>query len=218
MPTISDLRNAVDDLHRLATADLRALWAQVSTPAEAREALEDILPLLVQTYGTAAGTVAADWYDELRHELNVDRRFFAIVADLDDLGAGVLARWGIGPLFDAEPDWRRAQVLIDGGLQRRIATVPRETIRLSSIEDPGAQGWQRSASGGCAFCVMLASRGAVYSEASADFAAHDHCRCMAVPAFRGHERPVKPYKPTSRNVTDADRARVREYLATHDAG
>jgi hypothetical protein len=29
---------------------------------------------------------------------------------------------------------------------------------------------------------------------------------------------VKPYTPTERDVTDADRARVREYLRTHDAG
>jgi hypothetical protein len=62
---------------------------------------------------------------------------------------------------------------------------------------------------------MLIGRGAVYSEATADFAAHDHCKCSAVPAFDGEPRPVKPFTPSLREATDADRARVREYLATH---
>jgi hypothetical protein len=51
-----------------------------------------------------------------------------------------------------------------------------------------------------------------------DFAAHDHCRCIAVPAFAGRPTPVQPYTPTSRDITDADRTRVRAYLAEHQAG
>jgi hypothetical protein len=35
----------------------------------------------------------------------------------------------------------------------------------------------------CDFCEMLADRGAVYGEASADFEAHDHCSCSAEPVF-----------------------------------
>ena len=218
MPTPTDLRDSIRDLTVLAEGDLRSLWRQVTNLDEAREALEDILPLLVRTYGTAASTLAADWYDDLRDELNVDRRFSAIVADLDDQGADVLARWGVAPLLGDEPDWSAARSLIAGGLQRRITNGARETVRISSIEDPQAQGWQRSASGGCAFCQMLAGRGIVYSEASADFASHDHCSCHAVPAFKGRPKLVKPYTPSERVVTTADRTRVREYLATHDAG
>ncbi len=218
MPTINDLRNAVDDLHVLAGNDLRALWRQVANADEAREALEDVLPLLVRTYGQAAATVAADWYDDVRDELNISRRFTAITAELGDTGTDELARWGIGPLFSDTPDFAAARTLVDGGLQRRIANAARETVRVSSIEDPSAQGWQRSASGGCAFCRTLAGRGAVYSEASADFASHDFCNCQAVPAFDGESRPVKPYTPSKRNITDADRIRVRKYMATHNAG
>lgn len=218
MPTPSDLRDGVDGLSTLAAGDLRALWRSVNTAEEAREALEDVLPALVSTYGVASAALAADWYDELRDELNVDGRFAAIVADLDDLGGDTLARWGVGPLFTPEPDWRRAQTLIEGGLQLRIANASRETVRLSSLEDPRARGWQRSASGGCSFCQMLAARGAVYSESTVSFSAHDHCRCIAVPAFDGQPVPVQPYTPTDRNITDADRTRVRAYLAEHHAG
>lgn len=213
MPTVSELRSAVDHLHVLAGADLRAMWRRVRTPDQARAALEELLPLLIETYGAAAATVAADWYDELRDELNVKRRFAAIAAELDDAGADALAGWGVGPLFSGAPDWRRAQVLVDGGLQRRIANAARETITLSSIEDPEAHGWQRHSHGGCAFCAMVAGRGAVYSEATAGFAAHDHCHCVAVPAFRGKPLPVRPYTPSERVASDADRARVRAWIA-----
>ena len=45
--------------------------------------------------------------------------------------------------------------------------------------------------------------------------AHDHCHCSAVPAWSGEPRPVKPYTPSARKATDADRARVRDWIATH---
>jgi hypothetical protein len=184
----------------------------------AREVLEESLPVLASAYGSAAATVAADWYDNTRVEMGIRGRFVAIPADVADSGADVLARWAIGPLFAPEADWRRALVQVEGGLQRRIANAARETITFSSVEDPRADGWQRSGVGACAFCRMLIDRGAVYSEATVDFASHDDCRCVAVPAFSGQPRPVEPYTPTRRTVTDADRARVREYLATHHAG
>lgn len=218
MPTPADLRDALDGLSTLASSDLRRLWREVTSAELARQALEDILPTLVTTYGLAAATVAADWYDELRDELNIDRRFSAIAADLGSLGTDELAGYAVSPLFQSSPDWQSARTLAEGGLQRRIANAARETVRVSSIEDPQARGWQRSASGGCAFCTMLASRGAVYSETTVDFSAHDHCRCIAVPAFTGEPRPVQSYTPSDRNITDRDRARVRAYLAEHHAG
>jgi hypothetical protein len=144
----------------------------------------DVLPALVATYGDAAGTLAADYYDDLRERQGAGRRFAAIVADLpNDGGTDELARWGVSPLFAAEPDWTSAKTLVAGGLQRRIANVSRLTITQSSVQDPAARGWQRVGAGGCDFCSMLIGRGAVYTEASADFDSHDHCNCQAEPAF-----------------------------------
>lgn len=218
MPTASDLRTAVGDLTVLANNDLRAVWRQVSTADMARQALEEVLPPLVAAYGSAAGTVAADWYDELRDTERVPGRFRAVPAVSGPAGADVLARWGIDPLFRAEPDWDTARQLVAGGMQRRISDVARQTISGSSLADPSADGWQRTGSGECDFCEMLIARGAVYTEQTVQFASHDNCNCAAVPAFGGRPRPVNPYTPSSRNVTDADRARVREYLANNHAG
>lgn len=215
MATPADLKVAISDLAVLADNDLDALWRQVDSPDQAREALSDVLPELVSTYHLASATLSADWYDEARDLVEARGRFAAIPAEARNLGADALAGWAVGPLFQAEPDWRRARVLVKGGMQLRIASGSRETITGSSIADPAADGWQRQGSGSCAFCAMLIGRGAVYSESGADFAAHDNCDCSAIPAWSGEPRPVKPYTPSARKVSDADRARVREYLRTH---
>lgn len=215
MATPQALKTAITDLAVLADNDLDALWRQVSTADEARDALRDVLPALVDTYALASATISADWYDDLRDMIEARGRFTAIPAALGNLGADALAGYAVTPLYQAEQDWNRARVLVKGGLQLRIANASRYTVAGSSIQDPAAEGWQREGAGSCAFCAMLIGRGAVYSEAGADFAAHDHCHCSAVPAFKGEPRPVKPYTPSARKATDADRARVREYLRTH---
>ena len=213
MPTPTDLRSALADLTTIAEADLDRIWAEVATPRQAETAMLDLLPAVTQTYGLAAGAVAADWYDETRDELNIDGRFSAIVAEVDDGGLDVLARWGTGPLFDAEPDWDSARSLIAGGVQKSITNVARSTVMQSSIEDPKARGWQRSASGGCNFCQMLAGRGTIYARGTVDFGAHNNCKCVAVCVFDGREIPVKPYEPSLRESTQESRAALRSYLA-----
>lgn len=194
---------------------LRDLWRSLVTPEDVRDALMTGLPGLVALYGSAAAALAADWYDDVRDELEIDGRFRAIVADLPDIGrTDSLARWGIDPLFGAEPDVKATQTLLEGGLQRIITDLSRDTITQSALADPQALGWQRigRGEGDCAFCRMLIARGAVYTEATVDFASHDHCDCIAVPAFGGRELPVKPYTPSERGTTEADRARVRKWL------
>lgn len=215
MATPAELRSAIHSLSTLAAADLRSVWSKVNTADQAQEALLNVLPDLTLSYRLASASVAADWYDDLRDHHRIRRKFTALVPDIDDGGADILARWGVGPLYSAQPDWSRAKALVSGGLQLRIANAARDTVRESAIEDPEARGWQRETSGGCEFCEMLAGRGIVYDEASADFASHTNCNCIAVPAFEGREKPVKAYTPSPRNITDADRTRVREYISQH---
>lgn len=192
------------------------MWLQVSTAVEARDALVDILPAIVDRYGEAAAALAADWYDQLRDTAGVAGRFAAIQAATGTSGVGALAGWAVGPLFAASPDWSAARTLVAGGLQRRIANAARTTVTRSSVADPQARGWQRvSRGGGCDFCTMLAARGAVYEEATADFASHDHCDCVATPAWKNEPRPVQPHRPSDRNISDADRRRVNRWIAAN---
>lgn len=200
-----DLRDGVQGLYGYASADLAALWRQVSTAAEASAALHDILPGLISTYGSAAAVLAANWYDELRESLEISGAYTAIPADKPDVGAHALVGWAASEATDLDA----FQSLILGGMQRRIADFSRDTIAESSIADPRARGWQRTGSGECDWCAMLIGRGAVYSESSADFASHDHCRCSAVPAWDGQARPVRPFTPSLRhNVADQERAKA----------
>lgn len=180
----TQLRSAVARLSTRADRDLAALWGQVETAVQARTALADVLPALVENYGAASAALAATWYDDLRAKRGIGGHFEAIPADLGASGADVLAGWGVGPLFAATPDWAAARTLVAGGLQRRIANFARTTVSTSSVADPKARGWTRVGDGSsCDFCSMLLGRGAVYTEATADFAAHDHCGCQAEPAF-----------------------------------
>jgi len=210
--TLPPLAEVVGLVAATAIEDMDALLLSVPL-REITEAAFDLLPSLIDQWALAAGSAAAEWYDQAREINDIDGAFFARVPELGDLGVEQLVGWGTQPLRRGEPDMALTRSRLAGGMQRRVTNVARDTIITSSIEDPGAIGWQRVARPtGCAFCRLLAGRGAVYTENSADFASHDFCHCVAQPAWGGKPLPVKPYRPSARNITDADRARVREWI------
>jgi hypothetical protein len=212
LPTTLELRQGVDGITAEASRELAPVWGAGLALYDLRALLNELLPGLIDEYGLAASAYAADWYDEYRVEQDVPGRFVARPQPVRDPGVQQLVAWATKPLEQDVPDLSRARVQLDGGVQLRLSNVARETVAESSYDDPQAVGWQRVGAGACAFCRMLIARGAVYSERSARFAAHDHCHCSAVPAFGGGELPVTPYVPNKRRVSDADRARVRAYL------
>ncbi|WP_235738989.1 VG15 protein [Nocardioides alcanivorans] len=208
----ASLRAETASLVRLADLDLSRLWRLVAAGANAGEALHDLLPAIVREYGAAGGAMAAEWYDQQREKAGASGRFYALPISPDDRGAHSLVSWAVGTATDGAA----LQSLILGGVQRRIADHVRLTVTSNSIDDRAAAGWQRVTDGNaCTFCSMLAGRGSVYSEATADFASHDECGCSATVAWRGQPVPVKPFTPSAKTSTEADRARVREYLRTH---
>lgn len=170
-----------------AKRDLALIWRELNTlPGTAvRNGLIEVLPPLVDMYGSAAATLGADWYEEMRGAAKVKGRFRASMAELPDAGrTESLAHWAVGPLFEDEPDFDATLSRVSGGLQRIVANADRESVTRSSTADSKARGWQRVGSGAsCEFCSMLLGRGAVYSEATADFLTHDHCNCAAEPVF-----------------------------------
>lgn len=175
----TSLRSDTAKLVRLADRDLSRLWRLVANGAAADEALHDLLPAIVREYGAAGGSVAAEWYDQQREKVGARGRFAAIPVAPSDRGANALVGWALATATDDTT----LQSLILGGTQRRIADHVRYTIAGSSVADPAARGWQRTGIGECEFCQVLIGRGAVYAEATADFASHDNCNCAAEPAF-----------------------------------
>jgi hypothetical protein len=179
VPSPTLLRSDVALLADEARGDLAALWREVETAQAVEAALRDVLPSLIETYGVAASAVAADWYDETRDEVGAPGRFTAIPADIPDVRAQSLVGWAL----DEATDFAAFQTLVEGGTQRRIANFSRLTVSRSSIADRAARGWKRVGIGQCDFCRMLIGRGAVYTEATVDFHAHDHCNCSPAPAW-----------------------------------
>jgi hypothetical protein len=210
-------RRAVSAVATLTDRQLRNLWRTVYGPdaAVVRDALMDTLPALGDSYGDMAGALGADYYDEIRARAEVRGRFVAEPAPLPGTSRyEALVRWGVDPLFSPDPDEALALAKLSGGLHRIVADVARQTVTDAAIRDPQSEGWRRvTSSDPCPFCRMLADRGAVYSDDTVRFASHDNCSCSAAPAFKpGRTVSVNQYAASKRNVTDADRARVRDYL------
>jgi hypothetical protein len=71
-----------------------------------------------------------------------------------------------------------------GSMSRLVLESGRQTVTESVRRDSAAFGWRRVlGGGGCDFCRMLAGRGAVYKEDTADFPSHDHCGCTSEPVY-----------------------------------
>lgn len=215
---------ALNGLTAVMQREFSAIWKRLNLndPAVLRDPLAAVLAEIADKYGTAAATLAADFYDEMRADVVKTGASFtpklAAVPPAERFSS--LAGWGIGPLFGANPDSAQALHQINGGLQLIVGDAYRETIMGSSIADPAAQGWARVAdANACEFCTLLASRGATYSEASADFASHAHCGCTAEPEFIGQPKLVQPFtSSTRRDRTDpaqreASNARARRWIA-----
>lgn len=223
MPSPAERNRALNGLTAAMQREFTRIWMRLnlSDPDVLRDPLAAVLESVADKYGTAAAALAADFYDDMRTDVvKTGPRFTPKLAEVPGPERfKSLAGWGIGPLFGGNPDPTTALHKVSGGLKLVVGNVYRETIMGSSIADPAARGWQRVADGNaCDFCVMLEGRGAVYSEAGADFASHDHCGCTAEPAFEGEPIPVKPYTPSERRVSDVDRARVRAWIKAHPNG
>lgn len=202
MPSLATDLQAVTGL---AEAELEPLWT-VENADQLVAVMYDVLPGAVETWSAAAQSVAADWYDAEREREEIAGTFEAIVEPIKDLGTYALVGWATAPLLQPEPDFAAARFRAVGGVQKRLANSANYTITGSSKADPQARGWMRKTrSNACDFCIMVASRGGVYTEKTARFACHERCYCRAVPAWGGRELPVQPYKPSERDLSDAQR-------------
>jgi hypothetical protein len=189
----------------LAEADLEPLWT-VENADQLVAVMYDVLPGAVETWSAAAQSVAAEWYDEEREREEIAGTFQAIVEPIKDLGVYALVGWATEPLLQPEPDFAAARYRAVGGVQKRLANSANYTITGSSAADPQARGWMRKTRpNACNFCIMVASRGAVYTEKTARFACHERCYCRAAPAWGGRPLPVEPYKPSERDLSEAQR-------------
>jgi hypothetical protein len=133
----------------------------------------------------------------------------------------VAFRARVGRGVDRQQAARLTRSGVASSALRHAMNGGRETVLRSIQADPRARGWRRVVSGGaCAFCRMLAGRGAVYSKDAVDFGAHDNCSCSAAPTWSDEPtRSVRDYMPSRRTITPEARAvrneRVRAFIAAN---
>lgn len=198
-----------------AAADLADVASSATRPADAALSA---LPLIVPNYYDAAGSLAVAWYDERRDEANPHTVYAPrIIGDpATDWIEREVAKFR-ETLTDIEAETQR---LVDEAVrlaEKEVARGFRDSILGNTRMDEDAIGWSRVARpGACKLCLMLAAKGAVFTDVTAIFAAHTDCHCAARPEFAGGEHgpeaSVEQYLASSKRRTPEQRAVLREYL------
>lgn len=188
---LAEKRAAVDSIATLAQRDLVELWRSLDLagdPTALTSALLADVPAITDTYGGIAADVAADFYDEVRAEARVRSRFTATPAPavpVEQVTASV--RWAVTPMWSTAPDPVTTLQNLSGSITRLSLNPARSTVTEAAKSDPARPRIARATEArACSFCLMLASRGAVYSY---DFDAHDHCKCDPVQVYDGEQAP-----------------------------
>lgn len=185
---LTQFERANDGIASLVERDLLVFLASLnlSRPDLAKLDLFDYVPVLVAQYGDIAATVAADWFDELRASEGVRGRYRADLAPLVP-DSQVKARLGFatrldGPLFLGQADTLTGFLAL---MANEYALQPGRDTVIQAAHDDNAAYARVPEPGACKFCLMLASRGFVYSKdtvgGSRKF--HGKCRCNAMPVW-----------------------------------
>lgn len=218
------LRQAQLGIRKLVETELAEMVAVRSGRGvvSIRNELLRVLPTLVEYYGEAAATVAADWYEQVRDVENIPakQRFRSQLVIPDKLKEiqGTIERTAGALITDNPDDFLRS---IRGPIGRYVIDASRETVIENTRNDPQARGWQRiTRAGSCDFCRFLAARGGVYMAYTVRFASHNDCNCAAAPSWdpNAHEVDTKVYeasKKTSRMSEEQKQIhneRVRSYM------
>jgi hypothetical protein len=165
-------RQLLDQISTAAINDSYAIWQNIGDIADpgAKAVLAQALEEAIGPYWEASSMVGAEWYEQSRR-LSLDDSAPVLYADTAE--APDSSRWWslAGAAINTELDEKTAGTglsLLAGGVQKTTYNGSRETVATNAFRDTTVTGYQRvPQSGCCAFCAMLASRGAVYSSESA---------------------------------------------------
>ncbi|AWT42561.1 MULTISPECIES: hypothetical protein [Streptomyces] len=218
-------RRAQTALVRLLLRDMRGL-RRLLVASRLQASVPDWLAAvrsLVDQYGAAAASLAANAFEDQRDAAGIRRRAVVRTAGTppeDKVEASL--RWALKDIWDGG-DLEAAHRKAEGVAQKLVLDQGRETLRQAVRQDREAVAYARAAAlGACAFCKLMASRGAVYKNAgtagrdaderfSGDASVvkfHDNCHCTIVPVFRGQQFRLSPH------AAEWDRL-YREYAQGH---
>lgn len=187
-------RLANAELSRLVQAELEAFFRSLnlSNPAAVRDALLEFLPVLTAQYGDVAATLAADWYDEARAASGAAGRFRAITAPgvpVEAVEAKV--KYLAGHLWTPEPTAMLGGLL--AAADKYVKQPGRDTMASNATREGVRFARVPSGSKTCSWCLILASRDAVYlSKKSAGGDGHKYhgkCDCVVTRIAKASDYP-----------------------------
>mgnify|MGYP000991927886 CR=1 FL=1 len=186
----ADYQQAMDSLRTLAIRDLVSWWKQTETLgfADAKQLMEEPFQAIIAAYGEQAAYAAADYLFRSR-SLDDNLRGLEYPEVADPAGFEQILgsyAWALNTSRTATGDLDRQLALRKlAGITNRLVQQPaRETVyqatrkagtRYARVPEPHA----------CTFCLLLASRGAVYSQdtvlrTEAGKKYHDNCKCLGI--------------------------------------
>lgn len=166
----------------------------LSRPEAVRDALLEVVPVLVREYGDLASIAAAEWYEQVHPGQYLART-------VDPVGAASVegsVRFHAGELFKDNPAGTLAG--LSGAVQRFVSYSGRETVARNIAWDPARPRFGRVPTGSvtCAFCELMSSRGFVYISkvaAGVDDDFHDDCDCQIVAEWDAEAHHIEGYDP-----------------------
>lgn len=179
---VETFRRSQDEVRRLIRRDMRRLWAGLRgvPPTDVRNALLQLAPSLSDQYGAVSAAMAAEWFEA------VSGRTATVGSTVPRDVVEASVRYGAGPLWKGQQELAFSR--IESSVARHAMQYGRNTIARSSRRN-NMRYARAPEPGACAWCIMLASRGAVYhSEVTAGGGPnswHDDCNCVPEPAPYG---------------------------------
>ncbi len=220
---IEALRKANKLIEKRALQELEKAWKLLPelNNYELTDRLTALVAGIIDKYGSAAASVAAEWYQRLTDtEPHIPDLYNPDVWDAS-------TRWALSEFYKGA-DFTQTMPLIASSVVRHIRNHGRETVAYSVKQTKGVA-YARVPSGGetCDFCLLLAGRGPVYgTELDAKYRVsdgrkyHDDCDCLAVPV-KGHWEPDSDslrgmrWRGQTIQGYDFDRLYAEEYYPYH---
>lgn len=165
----------------------------------------ELTPVVVQGARMSASLGASSYQASRLHGVGrLAGTFVAnpiVRAGLEVAVASTIA-WGVDKVLTSD-SVEKGMTQLKGGLTRHVRSGSRTTLEQAVRDDPESPHYRRvPRAGGCEWCLMLASRGYVYSSKSSALVAsgergdqpsgdkfHDWCSCSSEAQFKGEDPP-----------------------------
>ncbi|UYB35500.1 hypothetical protein N9A08_12825 [Arthrobacter koreensis] len=168
---VSSYSLTLDQLSVAALADLRGLLdgLQGTSPERTQMVLHEAFPEVFDPFVSATSAVSASFYEEVRDMSGVKGSFAAQTLDSVETDRWrSLVGFGTAPAVFEQGGAALMYSLLSGGLTKVLTEMAADTVIGNAGLDPAPMAYQRVPQPGCcAFCGMLASRGAAYSSQEA---------------------------------------------------